>query len=498
MPETRSGWDSLSASLGVRADAFIAGAFTHARDDMRMPSIDPATGTVIAQVAACGEVDVDRAVQAARAAFDSGVWSRADPATRRSVLLSLAQLIEDHADELAVLDSRDMGKPVTLARAVDVPGTVATFRYYAEAIDKRPGELAPTGPGAHAVVRRVPLGVVGAITAWNFPLETAAWKLAPALAAGNSVLLKPSERAPLSALRLAELAAAAGLPDGVLNVVPGAGTVAGRAIARHAGVDALAFTGSTAVGRTLLRLCGETTLKKVQLECGGKSPNIVFNDVADIDAAARAACQGAFANQGEVCSANSRLLVQREIAEEFVAAVARHAAKIQLGHPLDPGTDMGPLVDAAHVEHVMRFLTEAPAEAIITGGQRRKIEGSDCYVEPTIIHAQADSLRLEREEVFGPVLSVQPFDSEQDAVRIANDTEYGLAASVWTASLDRALRVSEQLVAGTVSVNTVDALSVVTPFGGLRQSGFGSDLSLHALDNYTSPKTTWISYSPAN
>lgn len=494
MSRSRAEWEASADGLTICDQAFIAGTFTPAADEKTFPSVDPATGAVLADVAACDERDVDRAVAAARKAFDAGGW-RADPALRRRVLLRLTELIEQHADQLAVLDSRDMGKLVTDARTFDVPAAAATFAFYAETIDKLAGELAPAGAGAHAYVARVPLGVVGAITAWNFPLETAAWKLAPALAAGNAVILKPSERAPLSSLRLAELAAEAGVPEGVLNVVPGLGPVAGRALARHPDVDALAFTGSTAVGKQLLVDSGQSNLKKVSLECGGKSPNLVFADVDDLDAAAAAACRGIFTNQGEVCSANSRLLVQHEIADELLAALLRHAGEIRLGHPFDPEAGMGPLVDSTHADRVTGYLADLPASAVLAGGRRRAVEGSDCYVEPTVVAVDDPGSRLLREEIFGPVLAVQLFDTEHDAVTLANETSYGLAASVWTGNLNRALRVADQLVAGTVSVNTVDALSLGTPFGGFKQSGHGRDLSVHALDNYTGLKTTWISYT---
>jgi 4-(gamma-glutamylamino)butanal dehydrogenase len=491
----RADWQALADALTPRTQAFVDGAFRDARSGRTEPTVAPATGQVIAEVAECDAADVDDAVAAARRSFDSGAWSKAGPDERKATLLTLSQLILDARDELAVTDSLDMGKLVTDAWAIDAPGSAMILQFYAEAVDKVSGEIPPTAPGNVALVQRVPLGVVGAVVPWNYPLEMAIWKVAPALAAGNSVVLKPAEQSPLSALRLAELAAEAGLPDGVLNVVPGRGETVGAAIGRHPDVDVVTFTGSTEVGKYFLRYAGESNLKQVWLECGGKSPNLVFADVDDLEEAAEHAARAIFFNQGEVCSANSRLLVQREIADEFTAAVVRHAQEVRLGHPFDPEATMGPLVDRTHATRVEQFLQEgARAGTVVAGGSRVSIEGSDCYVEPTVITGLPLDSSPVAEEIFGPVLAVIPFDSEDDAVRIAHDSPYGLAASLWTGSLSRAHRVADRLHVGTVSVNTVDALGPTTPFGGFKQSGFGRDLSLHALDKYTGLKTTWIRY----
>jgi len=491
----RADWQALADALTPRTQAFVDGAFRDARSGRTEPTIAPATGQVIANVAECDVADVDDAVAAARRSFDSGAWSKAGPDVRKATLLRLSQLILDARDELAVTDSLDMGKLVTDAWSIDAPGSAMILQFYAETVDKVNGEIPPTAPGNVALVQRVPLGVVGAVVPWNYPLEMAIWKVAPALAAGNSVVLKPAEQSPLSALRLAELAAEAGLPDGVLNVVPGRGETVGAAIGRHPDVDVVTFTGSTEVGKSFLRYAGESNLKQVWLECGGKSPNLVFADIDDLEEAAEYAARAIFFNQGEVCSANSRLLVQREIADEFTAAVVRHAQAVRLGHPFDPDATMGPLVDRTHASRVEQFLLEgARVGTIVAGGSRVSIEGSDCYVEPTVITDLPLDSSPAAEEIFGPVLAVVPFDTEDDAVRIANDSPYGLAASLWTGNLSRAHRVADRLHVGTVSVNTVDALGPTTPFGGFKASGFGRDLSLHALDKYTGLKTTWIRY----
>ncbi len=491
---TRAEWTAKAAQLRFRNQCFIDGKFVPAASGAVFETVNPATGQVLTQVARGGADDIDRAVKVARRAYTDGSWSGKTPAQRKDVLLRLACLIRENVPELALLDTLDMGKLINDSSTIDAPGSAHFFQWHAEAIDKLYDEIAPTGGRDLALVRRIPLGVVGAVVPWNFPLDMATWKLAPALAMGNSVVLKPAEQSPLSALRLAELASEAGLPDGVLNVVPGYGQEAGKALGLHNDVDCIAFTGSTAVGKLFQQYAGQSNMKQVWLETGGKSPNLIFAD-ADLDAATDMASFGIFFNQGEVCSANSRLLVHSKIRDEMLDRLAAKARTIVPGDPLDPASSMGAMVDKAHTDHVMEFVSSGrQSSRLVAGGERLTINGSDAFVQPTIFADVPRDARIAREEVFGPVLTVQTFEDEDEAVQIANDTIYGLAASLWTRDLSRALSVAERLVAGTVSVNTVDALSAMTPFGGLKQSGIGRDLSLHAFDKYSALKTTWIKY----
>lgn len=490
---TYSDWQAMASSLEVRDRLFIDGVFVPASDGRTFETRNPATGAVLANVSRGTGIDIDRAVTAARESFERGDWSRRAPAARKAVLLAVAEAIRANADELALLDTLDGGKLIADTSSIDIPGSAAILQWYAEAIDKQYGEVAPIAGPDLAIITREPVGVVGAVVPWNYPLETAIWKIAPALAAGNSVVLKPAEESPLSALRLAELAVAAGLPVGVLNVVTGFGAEAGRALGLHPDVDVIAFTGSTAVGKLFLGYSAVSNMKQVWLECGGKSANLVFGDVADLAAAAEAAIAGIFSCAGQVCSANSRLLVHRSIAEEFTALIEQRARAIVVGDPLDPASTMGPLVSAKQLERVLGYIESGSGGARLLAGGGSALAASGGYFANPTVFADVDvSSAIWREEIFGPVLAITIFDTEDEAVELANRSEYGLAASVFTDDIRRAHRVSRALHAGTVSVNTVDALDVTTPFGGVKQSGFGRDLSLHALDKFTSLKTTWF------
>lgn len=489
-------WVAAAETVRPRGEAFLDGAFVPAASGETFTDTSPRDGRRIADVARGGDEDVDRAVRAGRRSFEAGTWSGASPRERKGVLLRLADLMEQRAEALALLESIDVGHPISDALGVDVATAARCIRWYAEAIDKVYGQVAPTGRDALAVIEREPLGVVGAVVPWNYPLIITAWKLGPALATGNSVVLKPAEQSPLSALLLAELAAEAGLPDGVLGVVPGFGPEAGQALGRHSGVDKITFTGSVEVGRRFLVYAGESNGKQVALELGGKSPHVVLAD-ADLDAAAEAIAWGIFYNAGQTCHAGSRVIAERGVREELVARVVARGRTMAPGDPLDPATVVGSLVDEEALQRVLGHLDRARGDGaqVRLGGERVAPVAGGSYLGPTVLDGVTEDLAVAREEVFGPVLSVLEADGPEEAVRLANATEYGLAAAVWTRDVGRAGRIARALRAGTVWVNTYDAADESTPFGGMKASGAGRDRSLHALDAYTHLKTTWIALS---
>jgi 4-(gamma-glutamylamino)butanal dehydrogenase len=473
---------------------FINGKHQPAKAGQMLDVISPIDGKVFTAIPAGDLGDVETAVLAARQSFEKGVWSNASPAERKKVMYRIADLIEKHALELAVLGVRDNGTEISMALKAEPGSAAGTFRYYAEAIDKVYGEIAPTANNILGLIHHEPVGVVAVIVPWNFPMMIGSWKIAPALAAGNSVVLKPAEVASLSLLRLAELCTEAGLPDGVLNVVTGKGSIVGEALGLHNDVDVLAFTGSGMVGRKLLEYSARSNLKRCYLELGGKSPNVVFADAPDLDVAAKISAYGIFRNSGQVCVAGSRLLVENSIHDEFVSKVASIAAKMRVGDPLDLTTEAGAVTSLDQLQKDLEFVREAVGEGgkVQTGGSRILENTGGYYMQPTVISNITPLMKLAQNEVFGPVLGVMRFKNEDDAIRIANSTVYGLASAVWTSNLSKAHRMVRAIKAGVVHVNTYGGADNTVPLGGTKQSGNGHDKSLHALDKYTELKTAWI------
>jgi gamma-glutamyl-gamma-aminobutyraldehyde dehydrogenase len=486
-------WQDKFAALSIEGRAFIDGEYRPAEGGQTFDCLSPIDGKLLVKVADSRAADVDAAVAAARRAFDSHVWSGLSPRQRKAILLRWAASIRDHLDELSLLETLDAGKPIRDTTTVDVPGAAYCLEWFAEAIDKIGGEVAPSDHHLVGLVTREPIGVVAAVLPWNFPILMASWKFGPALAAGNSVVLKPSEKSPLTAIRLAQLAYEAGIPAGVFNVVPGSGEP-GKLLALHQDVDCLAFTGSTNVGKLIMQYAGQSNLKRVWLELGGKSPNIVMPDCPDLDRAASAAAGAIFYNMGEMCTAGSRLLVHRDIKAPFLDKLIAAARSYIPGNPLDPQTSMGAIVDNVQLERVLGYIETGRTEAkLLLGGSRVKKESGGFYIEPTIFDVTTADATVAREEIFGPVLSVITFDTVEEAVEIANDSQYGLAAAVWTSNLTIAHEVARSLRAGTVWVNCYDEGGDMNfPFGGYKQSGNGRDKSLHALDKYTELKSTLI------
>lgn len=472
----------------------INGQAVPATDGATMDILSPIDGSLLTTMARGTAQDMTSAITAARAAFEDGRWANQPPAARKKVLLKWADLIETNALELAVLGVRDNGTEIGMAFKAEPLSAAGSIRYYAEALDKVYGEIAPTGSDVLALIHREPLGVIGAIIPWNFPLMIGAWKLGPALAMGNSVVLKPAETASLSLLRLAELAHEAGLPPGVLNVVTGEGAVVGQAMGLSMDVDALVFTGSGPTGRRLLEYSARSNLKRIHLELGGKSPNIVFADAPDLDEAAKVTAMGIFRNSGQVCVAGSRLLVDAAIHDDFVAKVAEVTGALKVGDPLDLSNHIGAVNSEVQLAQNLRFMETARAEGgnIVTGGDRILSETGGYYMDPAIVTGVTPQATLSQKEVFGPVLAVTPFNDEAEAIRIANATDYGLAGAVWTSNLSRAHRMVRAVRTGVMHVNTYGGADGTVPLGGVGQSGNGHDKSLHALDKYIDLKTAWI------
>tara|TARA_B100001123_G_scaffold418230_1_gene521955 strand:- start:3861 stop:5378 length:1518 start_codon:yes stop_codon:yes gene_type:complete len=485
---------SISESVTLASNSFVNGSFRPAKSGKTIPTINPATGETLTEIASCGKEDVDFAVQKAREAFDDGRWRCLHPSARKDILIRLAKMITRNRRELAVLESLDSGKPIRDCEEIDIPETIHTIKWHAELIDKIYDQTAPVGDDAMAMIVREPIGVVGAVLPWNFPLLMVAWKIGPALAAGNSVIVKPAEQTTLTALRLAELALEAGIPPGVLNVVTGLGPDVGEPLGRHMDVDMVSFTGSTETGRKFLHYSADSNLKKIVLECGGKNPLVVLDDAEELDLIAKHVVQGAFWNMGENCSASSRLIVHEAVKKDLLDRVLNRAKGWRTGNPLNPVNNLGALVDKEHFTKVCNYLDKGKNEGakIVLGGET--IDG--VYVEPTIFDEASADASIAREEIFGPLLSVLTVKSNDKAISLANDTNYGLAASVFSANAKRAIRTARAIRAGTITVNCYGEGDISTPFGGYKQSGFGGrDNSIHAHDQYTELKTIWVDLS---
>ena len=490
---THDDWRARAETLKIEGRAFIDGEYVDAASGKTFDNINPANGKVLGKVASCDAEDVDRAVRSARAAFESGVWSRMAPVDRKKIMVRFSELMAGAREELALLESMDVGKPITNAFNGDIPSAIGCIQWYGEAIDKLYGEVAPTTSDLTAVIHREPIGIVAAVVPWNYPLSMAAWKLGPALASGNSVVLKPAEQSPLTAIRIAQLGLEAGLPKGVLNVVPGFGETAGRALGLHMDVDAVGFTGSTAVGKLFMQYSGQSNIKRIGLECGGKSPHIVMADCHDLDAAARAVAAGIFSNAGQVCNAGSRLIVEAPIREALLDKVVAIARDLVPGDPLDPATRLGAIVNQQQMESVLGYVETGRKEGarVLVGGNRARESSGGFFVAPTVFDGVDNKMRIAQEEIFGPVLATVTVSGLDEAIMVANDSIYGLGAGIWTSDIRKAQIASKALRAGVVWVNCYDRGNMSSPFGGFKQSGFGRDKSMHAFDKYMDWKAVW-------
>ncbi len=487
-------WHQRAKALKIDGRAVINGQRVNAVDKATFECFSPIDNRKLCDVASGKSADINLAVIAARAAFNARTWAGKTPRERKQIMIKFADLIIANREELALLETLDMGKPITASLNVDVNSAANSLRWFGEAIDKVYDEIAPTPGHTLAMITREPIGVVGAIVPWNYPMLMACWKIAPALASGNSIVLKPSEKSSLSALKIADIALEAGIPAGVLNVVPGFGAEAGSPLALHMDVDCIAFTGSTAVGKKIQIMAGQSNLKRAWCELGGKSPNIVFADCKDLNRAAEASVGSIFYNQGESCNAPSRLLVERSIKDQLVQKILAELKNYQPGHPLNDNTSMGAMVDCGQMENVLKYIASGTAQgaSLLAGGTRVMRDTGGFYINPTVFDNVTNDMTIALEEIFGPVLSIISFDTMEEAIAIANDTPYGLAAAVWTQDISKAHIVARRLRAGTVHVNSYDEDDITVPFGGYKQSGNGRDKSLHALEKYTELKTTWI------
>ena len=486
-------WQERAAAIKPNGNIFIDGKSVPAASGKTFSDFSPTLKKEIANIASGDTEDINRAVQSAKKAFESGVWSEMNPRDKKTIMLRWAELLNQHREELALLETLDVGKPISDSLAVDTRNSARVIQWYAETIDKNYDEIAPAPRNALAMVTREPLGVVGAIVPWNYPMSITSWKLGPALAMGNTIVIKPAENSSLTAVRMAELAIEAGLPEGVFNVVPGLGSEAGAALAGHMDVAKIAFTGSGPTGRKIMQYAAESNMKQVSLELGGKSPQVVLSDCTNLKLAAETIGWAIYYNAGQTCNAGSRIIVESAVKEELFAHLKEFVKTFKVGDPLNPETMMGPLVSKVQRDRVNAYLDIANQSDVIFGGQ--KAEGDNLFVQPTLVSNIDNKSRLAQEEIFGPVLVAIEAKDSDEALKLANETQYGLAASVWTSNVAKAHNFARKLRAGTVWINTFDALDVITPFGGFGASGTGRDKSLHALDSYSALKTTWVDLS---
>lgn len=494
---TRDEYQAIASDLNLPSNAYINGKFTAAKSGKTFETINPATGAVITKISACDKDDVDYAAKKAQQAFESGVWSRIHPSERKRILIKLVKLMERNRHELAVMESLESGKPIRDCATIDLPETQNCIAWYAEAADKLYNQVSPSTDEATGLIVKEPMGVVSCVLPWNFPMLMMAWKIGPALAAGNSMIVKPAEQTSMTALRIAELASEAGVPPGVLNVVPGLGHEAGEAIGLHPDIAAVSFTGSTEVGRKFLNFSAASNLKKVVLECGGKNPAVVLSDAEHLDSVAEHAVNAVFWNMGENCTSNSRLIIHESLKDDLVRRVLDKVRDWRVGDPLDPQNSLGAMISKEHFEKVMNYIEIGKREGaeLILGGEAIELNNG-YFIPPTIFDKVSPEMTIAKEEIFGPVLSIMTVGSDEEAITLANDTCYGLQASVFTANIRKAMRASKELRAGTVTVNCYGEGDVSTPFGGYKMSGFGGrDNGMAAFDQYTETKTIWISLS---